>query len=152
LASARQKIESFNCGIELFNFILRKLNKKAKTLISRCPFCDGELEIARLSCHSCDTEIDSSLSVPAFFRLPPDLQEFVVVFLRCRGNIREAEKELGISYPTVCKRLDLVNELLGNASRSESAPVNRREILQQVEDGKLTAREAARLLRDKNSA
>ena len=117
-------------------------------MISRCPFCDGELQIARLCCHSCDTQIDSALPVPAFFRLPSDLQQFVCVFLRCRGNIREAEKELGISYPTVCKRLDLVNELLGNTNRDYPvSPAERQDILQQVEDGKLTAKEAARLLK-----
>lgn len=122
---------------------------ESKSLISRCPFCAGELEIARLCCHDCDTQIDSALPVPAFFRLPADLQNFVNVFLRCRGNIREAEKELGISYPTVCKRLDLVNELLGNSKRSQPAsPAEREDILQQVEEGKITAKEAAQLLRE----
>jgi len=102
-----------------------------------------------LCCHGCDTKIDSALPVPAFFRLPADLQNFVSIFLRCRGNIREAEKELGISYPTVCKRLDLVNELLGNSKRSQPAsPTEREDILQQVEEGKITAKEAAQLLRE----
>ena len=127
------------------------MNPDSKQLISRCPFCDGELQIARLCCHSCDTRIDSALPVPAFFRLPPDLQHFVGVFLRCRGNIREAEKELGISYPTVCKRLDLVNELLGHAKRDRPvSPADRQDILQQVEDGKLTAKEAARLFKNQS--
>jgi hypothetical protein len=44
-----------------------------------------------------------------------------MIFLRCQGKIRDAEKELGISYPTVIKRLDLVNVLLGN----QSAPSGR---------------------------
>ncbi len=122
---------------------------ESKSLISRCPFCDGELQIARLCCARCDTTIDSELPVPAFFRLPGDLQQFVFVFLRCRGNIREVEKALGISYPTVCKRLDLVNELIGNSKRSQPASQSGRDdILQQVEDGKLTAKEAAQLLRN----
>ena len=64
-----------------------------------------------------------------------------MVFLRCRGNIREAE--LGISYPTVCKRLDLVNELLGNRSRA----LSREQILGQLEKGEITAKQAAGLLK-----
>jgi hypothetical protein len=119
-----------------------------KKLISRCPFCSGELAIARLTCDACKTQIDTSIEVPSFFRLPEDLQHFVSVFLRCRGNIREAEKELGISYPTVCKRLDLVNELLGN----RRAGLTREQILEQLEKGEITAKQAAELLKGGRTA
>ena len=115
-----------------------------KKIVTRCPFCDDSLFISRLSCGSCDTEINTKMGIPTFFRLPRDLQDFVMVFLKCRGNIREVEKELGISYPTVCKRLDLVNELLGN----RNTLVDRREILNKLERGDITAKEAAQLLKE----
>ena len=115
----------------------------AKKLISRCPLCSGELAIARLTCDSCKTQIDTSIDVPSFFRLPEDLAQFVMVFLRCRGNIREVEKELGVSYPTVCKRLDLVNQLLGN----QVARPTREQILEQLQKGEITAKQAAELLK-----
>jgi hypothetical protein len=116
----------------------------AKKIVSRCPFCGEDLALSRLTCHGCDTQIETQLPIPAFFRLPEDLQEFVLVFLRCRGNIREAEKILGISYPTVCKKLDLVNELLGNP---RPGPVDRMDILGRLEQGEITAKEAAQLLK-----
>jgi hypothetical protein len=119
----------------------------AKKLITRCPFCGDQLAISRLSCHGCNTQIDSKLEIPLFFRLPPDLQEFVLVFLRCQGKIRDVEKELGISYPTVCKRLDLVNELLGNTG----TPVNRSQILDQLERGEINVQEATQLLKGTSS-
>jgi len=115
----------------------------AKKLVSRCPFCSDELTISRLKCSGCDTQIDSEIGIPSFFRLPEDLQSFVLTFLRCRGNIREVEKELGISYPTVCKRLDTVNELLGNRGPRP----NRNEILERLERGEITAKQAAELLK-----
>ena len=118
-------------------------DEPGKKLISRCPFCGGELLICRLRCDGCDTQIDSPVAIPTFFRLPEDLQEFVLVFLRCRGNIREVEKVFGISYPTVCKRLDLVNELLGN----RSPRVDRKAVLEQLERGEISAKEAAQLLK-----
>lgn len=114
-----------------------------KKLISRCPFCNGELAISRLTCEGCKTQIDSTIGIPSFFRLPEDLQDFVLIFLRCRGNIREVERELGISYPTVCKRLDLVNELLGNRAPA----LDRDRILEQLERGEITAKQAAELLK-----
>jgi hypothetical protein len=118
-----------------------------KKLITRCPFCGDQLGITRLSCCGCNTQIDSQLEIPLFFRLPPDLQEFVFVFLRCQGKIRDVEKELGISYPTVCKRLDLVNELLGNTS----TPVKRSQILEQLERGEINVQEATQLLKERSS-
>ena len=114
-----------------------------KKLVARCPFCEGPLEIRRLGCVSCDTAIESKLPIPTFFRLPPDLQEFVLIFLRCQGKIRDVEKELGISYPTVIKRLDLVNVLLGN----QAAPAGRTQILEQLERGEITVQEATQLLK-----
>jgi hypothetical protein len=116
-----------------------------KKLITRCPFCGDELAITRLSCCGCHTQIDSELEIPLFFRLPPDLQNFVLIFLRCQGKIRDVEKELGISYPTVCKRLDLVNELLGN----QGPPVDRTRILERLERGEISVQEATQLLKDR---
>ena len=115
----------------------------AKKLVTRCPFCPGALSIRRLACNCCDTTIDSALPLPAFFRLPGDLQEFVLIFLRCEGKIREVEKVLGISYPTVCKRLALVNELLGNSG----TPLDKKTILEQLERGEISASEATQLLK-----
>ncbi len=118
-------------------------DKPNKKLISRCPFCEGKLEISRLECGQCDTSIDTTLPIPAFFRLPVDMQEFVMIFLRCQGKIRDVEKVLGISYPTVIKRLDLVNVLLGN----QTAPSGRKDILEQLERGEITVQEATQLLK-----
>ena len=124
---------------------MNKATKNEKKLITRCPFCGDELAITRLSCWGCNTQIDSQLEIPLFFRLPPDLQGFVLTFLRCQGKIRDVEKELGISYPTVCKRLDLVNELLGN----KGSPANRTQILEQLERGEISVQEATQLLKER---
>jgi len=126
---------------------MKSTSANVKKLITRCPFCGDDLAIARLSCCGCKTQIDSELQIPLFFRLPPDLQEFVLTFLRCQGKIRDVEKELGISYPTVCKRLDLVNELLGN----KGTPINRTQILEQLERGEISVQEATQLLKERTS-
>jgi len=118
----------------------------AKKLITRCPFCGDELSISRLNCGGCKTQIDTTLEIPGYFRLPPDLQEFVMTFLRCQGKIRDVERELGISYPTVCKRLDLVNELLGNTG----SPITRNQILEQLERGEISVQVATQLLKERH--
>jgi len=77
----------------------------------------------------------------------------VEVFLRSRGNLREVERELGISYPTVRGRLEAVLAALGLApargvDEEEQAERARRrqEVLDALDKGKITAAEAARLL------
>ena len=121
-----------------------------KHVATTCPICAGPLAISRLSCQACDTRIETELSFPSLMRLPRELQEFVLLFLRCRGNIREMEKELGMSYPTVCKRLDLVNELLAEdteGKRRAPGGGGRGEILAKLERGEISAKEAADLLK-----
>ena len=122
---------------------MKKPTPSEKKIVSRCPFCGGRLAISSMACCGCDKQIETRLPVPPFFLLPPDLQEFVMVFLRCQGKIRDVEKELGISYPTVCKRLNLVNVLLGN----NKAPQGRTLTLEQLERGEITVQEAMQLLK-----
>jgi hypothetical protein len=125
----------------------------SKSIATHCPICSGELVIGRLCCTSCDSRIETELPFDPLMRLPEEMRQFVLTFLRCRGNIREVEKELGISYPTVCKRLDQVNDLLagkpvvqsGNGQTGKRP--SRDEILARLERGEITAKEAAGLLK-----
>jgi hypothetical protein len=77
--------------------------------------------------------------------------EFIEIFVRNRGNIKEMERELGLSYPTVRGRLNAVIEELGYEVKSEQSPSDiadkRREILKQLDAGELSATEAAELIR-----
>ena len=84
-----------------------------KKVISRCPVCNCELTVARLKCDSCDTVIENSFRLSKFDYLSDEELYFTETFLRCRGNIKEVEKELGISYPTVRSKLNEVIKKLG---------------------------------------
>jgi hypothetical protein len=125
----------------------------AKSIATQCPICGGELVISRLSCAACDSRIETNLAFDPLMRLPEEMRQFVLVFLRCRGNIRDVEKELGISYPTVCKRLDLVNDALAGKTSPQSGNaqstkrLSRDEILARLERGEMTAKEAADMLK-----
>jgi len=79
-------------------------------------------------------------------------------FIKCRGNIKEVEKELGISYPTVRNRLDSVIEALGYGVDKERSPEDEKEntseesqrrqgILEALERGEITAQEATHQMR-----
>ncbi len=116
-------------------------------MVTTCPVCAESLTVRALHCDACGTELRGRFLLPRLARLPRELQDVVEVFLRCRGNIKEVERELGISYPTVSKKLDAINLLLA-AMGSRVEPKAR--VLRQLEAGDLSVADAVRLLREQN--
>jgi hypothetical protein len=84
-------------------------------VIATCPVCSGELTVARLHCRSCGTSLEGEFGVGRFGRLDRDQMGLLESFLRSRGNLKEMERELGISYPTVRARVDALIRSLGLA-------------------------------------
>jgi len=115
--------------------------------IGRCPVCNHEMNIERLHCSYCETAIEGKFTLCKFCRLTDEQKNFVEVFIKNRGNIKEIEKELGISYPTVRSKLENVIESLGYTVKHEPR-VDKKEILSKLSAGEITAEEAVRLLKE----
>jgi hypothetical protein len=81
--------------------------------IATCPICNGELAVTRLHCRSCGTTLEGDFNVGRFARLSREQFALLESFLRSRGNLKEMERELGISYPTVRARVDALLRALG---------------------------------------
>lgn len=113
-----------------------------------CSVCGGELEAVRLQCRTCETALEGHFEVSPFARLTAEQHQFLVLFLRSRGNIKEVERALGLSYPTVRSRLDAVLQALGLAGEEPAAPARRRaDILDELEAGRITVAEALEQLK-----
>ena len=89
-------------------------------VISTCPVCSGELAVPRLHCRSCGTTLEGEFSVGRFGRLTREQLALLESFLRSRGNLRDMERELGISYPTVRSRVEALVRALGFGPRADS--------------------------------
>ena len=114
-----------------------------------CPLCDGRLEPVRLRCTSCETTVHGKLPLSSLGLLAVEQQQFVEAFLVARGNIKEVERELGISYPTVRKKLDEVVHALGYSPVSHRR--DKEEILDAIQCGDMSPQEgiaAMKTLRD----
>lgn len=137
----------------------------ARDVISTCPVCEGELAITRLHCRSCGTALEGEFGVGRFGRLSRDQLALLESFLRSRGNLKDLERELGISYPTVRGRIDSLLRALGLADGDEPAEIaepteadapspsaddaaaERRSILERLARREMSADEAAAALR-----
>jgi hypothetical protein len=113
---------------------------------SDCPVCGDPLAVTRLGCASCGTELVGVFASCEFCALEPHETEMLRVFLMSRGNLREVEKHLGVSYPTARLRFGDLLTKLGLAGEPEPATLTREQILSEVASGALTPAEAQRLL------
>ena len=124
-----------------------------REVIATCPVCEGELQVTRLQCTTCGTALEGQFSVGRFGRLSREQMLLLESFLRSRGNLREMERELGISYPTVRNRVDALVRALGlgdgdAAAREPTAdPGRRRQVLERLARHEISAEEAAAELR-----
>ena len=126
----------------------------ANPVIARCPICAQQLKVVRLECDACGTRLEGSFSLGRFHALTQDQLDFLETFIRARGNFKDVERELGISYPTVRSRLDAMIRALGFPSQAEPDRENerRKEILRELAEGRIAAEDAANLLESEPSA
>lgn len=115
----------------------------------KCPSCASTLVITELGCTACNTVVSGYYAISPFLALPPDTLEFLVDFIRNRGNIKEMARESGESYWTIRTRLDkVVAEFAREDQSEEFVALKRKDILLRLKRGEIDAAEAARLLRE----
>jgi hypothetical protein len=128
-----------------------------RPIILKCPSCDGNLTVTSLGCPDCSINITGDFALPQLLKMTRAQIDFIEVFIKNRGIIREVERELGISYPTVRSRLDEVIQALGYSAKSTSdndaanddASARRRTVLADLKAGKLTPEEALAALNER---
>ncbi len=116
-----------------------------RKIIETCPTCNNRsLTISEVTCDACGTQVRSRYRPCPFCALNDEEQTFLLLFVRSRGNLKEVEKTLGVSYPTVRSKLDEIIDRLA----PPAAPVSgRKAVLDQVQSGRLSVEEALALLR-----
>jgi len=128
----------------------------ANQVVGKCPVCGEALVVTELGCPNCNIKLSGQFELCRFCRLPPEQLAFAEVFIKNRGNIREVEKDLGISYPTVRGRLENLIRALGysvspepsEGADSTGRAKERKSIIERLSKGEITPQEATRLLRD----
>jgi hypothetical protein len=129
-------------------------------VISTCPVCSGELAVTRLHCRACGTTLEGDFSVGRFGRLNREQLALLESFLRSRGNLRDMERELRISYPTVRSRVEALVRALGfresdgDAAAPDGEPdaeaegITRQQVLERLARHEIGAEDAAVMIRN----
>lgn len=120
--------------------------------LTHCPTCQGELTVTEYQCPNCNITIRGQFDLGGLGSLTREQEDFVRVFLCAEGNIREVERRLGISYPTVKNRIAEINrKLCGPAAETveTSEPAGHNPILDEIADGTISVEEALNRLQSK---
>jgi hypothetical protein len=114
-------------------------------IIAQCPSCDGnKLHVTNIECAECATVFKGHFDIPPLLKLPEEDLLFILDFVKCSGSLKEMATRQNVSYPTLRNRLNALIDTL------ESLDIKREnsktDILQLLEDGKISAVEAAKML------
>ncbi|MCK5106494.1 MAG: DUF2089 domain-containing protein [Elusimicrobiales bacterium] len=115
---------------------------------NKCPSCEGKLFVTQMSCSECETTIKGQYELPQTAYLNSEDENFLKIFLAARGSIKEMEKRLGISYPTVKSRLELLLKKLGLKVFNVDIKKKRLDILEKLEAGELSSGDAIKKIKE----
>lgn len=120
-------------------------------IFSECPICGGELIATTLECRHCDTKIQGRFITGPFAGLSIEQLEFVELFIRNEGKITRMQDELDLSYPTIRNRLHEIIRALGYEPGEDDSgldEIERKQILEELEQGNIDYQEAIRKLKE----
>jgi len=123
-----------------------------RKIIESCPTCNNRgLTVSEVTCDACGTQVRSRYRLCPFCALNDEEQTFLLLFVRSRGNLKDIEKTLGVSYPTVRAKLDeIIDRLTPSGSMAAAPPSDRQAVLAQVQSGQLSVVDALSRLQQGN--
>ena len=110
-----------------------------------CPVTGGPLLVTRLECEESGIKIEGRFTPNEFAVLPEENLEFLRLYVKVRSNLKEVERILGVSYPTVRLRFEKLLLALGYEVGPDPAE-ERSTILDLLERGEIDAEEASKRL------
>ena len=114
-------------------------------LITHCPSCDSvKLHVSKIECVDCNTVFEGKFEIPSLLKLPEEDLHFIFDFVKCSGSLKEMAAKQNVSYPTLRNRLNALIEAIEDLEVKREG--SKTEILQLLEEGKISAKDAAKML------
>lgn len=117
--------------------------------MERCRHCGkGPLRVAAYRCDDCGLTIEGRFEPPALFRLSGEEAQLAELLILHGGNLKALCRDLGISYPTLRKRMNRLVETMRALKEADQRRID--SILNDIEHGRLPAEEGLRLIEELN--
>lgn len=115
-------------------------------IITQCPSCESaKINVVKIECADCNTKFEGKFEIPILLKLSEEDLHFIFDFVKCSGSLKEMANNLNVSYPTLRNRLNtLIDEIESLEIKKENSKT---EILKLLEKGKISAKDAAKLLK-----
>jgi hypothetical protein len=91
-----------------------------KKLPLQCPSCQARLQVKKLTCSSCGTEVDGLFDFPVLAGFNGDEQEFLLHFIKTGGSLKEMAAIMDRSYPFVRNCLDEIIQKVKQTEKSKN--------------------------------
>lgn len=120
-----------------------------RKVLERCPTCEQDMKVTRMQCDHCGTTVEAEYEPCTFCSMEPRHSGFLRAFVKARGNIKEIERELGITYSAARAMLDDLMQAMGydpGLTRTLGPNPTDKEILAALADGRITREQAYKLL------
>ena len=114
----------------------------------KCLICETDLNIIKLTCEACSTQYGGTFYFPRLARLSLEEQRLSESLIEHGGNLKEMAVVLGVSYPTLKKRLNELAESLREKKQEDEKKIE--QILKDIELQKMSAEEGIKLIRELN--
>lgn len=112
--------------------------------VNRCSYCGEGMRITKVTCEACGLSHEGDFYTPRLYRLAPEEQHFVELFVLASGSLKQMAELLGVSYPTVRSRLD---RLIGTLHEEQRRDERRKQkILQDIEEGRIAPKQGMRMI------
>jgi hypothetical protein len=112
--------------------------------MNRCSYCGEGMRITKVTCEACGLAHEGDFYTPRLYRLAPEEQRFVELFVLASGSLKETAELLGVSYPTVRNRLDRLIQTLRETQQLDER--RKQEILEDIEKGRIAPKQGMRMI------
>lgn len=114
------------------------------SLTNSCSYCGEGMRITKVTCEACGLSHEGEFFTPRLYRLQPEEQRFVELFVLASGSLKQMAELLGVSYPTVRSRLDRLIEKLHEQQQLDAQ--RKRRILRDIEEGRIEPKRGMRMI------
>ena len=116
-------------------------------MIKQCPLCKARrLRVTRISCGCCNLSVEGDIHEAPLARLAGENMRLAEALVLSGGNLKELAANIGISYPTLRKRLDNVVARLKEECEQDERRIE--TILAEIEAGTLDAETGIRSIKE----